>query len=198
MARTPKITNQQILDAAREVFLQQGFSGSTLEIAQQAGICEASIFKRFSTKEALFFAALGIPEVPPWVEEMDSLVGKGDVKQNLIYICQQILQFYHEVMPRLMILRSRGKTLPEMGGNMESKPSRDVRILTAFLEREITQGRLRSGDAKTMAHILLGTLMNYVFIGQMNAQTSIPVGEPMFVQHLVEIIWQGISPIQNP
>ena len=36
MARTPKITNEEILAAARQVFLEQGEGGSTLEIAQKA------------------------------------------------------------------------------------------------------------------------------------------------------------------
>jgi AcrR family transcriptional regulator len=45
MARIPKITNEQILEAAREVFLEKGFSGSTLEIAARSGVSEASIFK---------------------------------------------------------------------------------------------------------------------------------------------------------
>ncbi|MEH2313385.1 MAG: helix-turn-helix domain-containing protein [Nostoc sp.] len=106
MPRIPRITNQQILEAARQVFLQQGFGASTLEIAQQAGISEASIFKRFSTKEELFFAAMGIPEKPLWVNELESLCGKGDLKENLINICFQIIEFYHEVLPRIMMLRS--------------------------------------------------------------------------------------------
>jgi Bacterial regulatory proteins, tetR family len=41
MPRPPKITNEEILVAARQVFLEQGESGSTLEIAEKAGISEA-------------------------------------------------------------------------------------------------------------------------------------------------------------
>jgi AcrR family transcriptional regulator len=194
MARTPKITNEQILAAAREVFLDQGFTGSTLDIAQKAGISEASIFKRFSTKEELFFASMGIPEKPQWVQEIESLVGKGDIKQNLIYISQQILDFYRQVMPRMMMLRSCGKTLPEMNSTPNSKPSRDLKALTLFLEQEIAQGRLRCNDAKTMALMLIGSLMNYVFLEQMNVIPSVITPEPMFIQQMVEMIWQGIAP----
>ena len=59
MACTQTITSQLILDASRGIFLQQGFGGSTLEIAQKAGILEASIFKPFSTKQELFFCVNG-------------------------------------------------------------------------------------------------------------------------------------------
>lgn len=212
MARTSRITNQQILEAARQVFLQQGFGASTLEIAQQAGISEASIFKRFSTKEELFFAAMGIPEKPLWVNELESLSGKGNLKENLINICFQIMEFYRDVLPRLMMLRSRGNAIAEIGGK-EPRPMRDVKVLTAFLEHEINQDRLRPCDPQTVAHILLGSLMNYVFLEQMPSQISIPTVElpignylnsrdhaaevTVFVQSLVDIVWQGIAPSQD-
>ncbi|RCJ34577.1 TetR family transcriptional regulator [Nostoc punctiforme NIES-2108] len=207
MARIPRITNQQILEAARQVFLQQGFGASTLEIAHQAGISEASIFKRFSTKEELFFAAMGIPEKPQWVSELESLCGKGDLKENLIKVCLQIMEFHREVLPLIVMLRSRGNALPEFGGK-EPRPMQDVKALTAFLEREINQDRLRPCDPQTVAHILLGSLMNYVFVEQISSQVSIPTTElPLnsgdratevstFVQNLVDIVWQGIAPSQ--
>ncbi|MEH2359292.1 TetR/AcrR family transcriptional regulator [Nostoc sp.] len=212
MARIPRITNQQILEAARQVFLQQGFGASTLEIAQQAGISEASIFKRFSTKEELFFAAMGIPEKPLWVNELESLCGKGDLKENLINICVQIMEFYRQVLPQIMMLRSRGNAMPELGGK-EPRPMLDVKVLTAFLEREINQDRLRPCDPQTVAHILVGSVMNYVFLEQMSSQVSMPTaelaietylnfGDPatevsVFILSLVDIVWQGIAPSQD-
>ncbi|WP_341525787.1 helix-turn-helix domain-containing protein [Nostoc sp. UHCC 0302] len=209
MPRKLKITNEQILEAAREAFLQQGFGASTLEIAQRAGISEASIFKRFSTKEELFFAAMGIPEIPPWVNEMESLSGKGNLKENLIYLCHKILEFYSEVMPRIMMVRSRGKDISGFR-DTEPPPIRDFKILFTFLEREMNQERLRPCDAKAVAHILIGSLINYVLLKQMSLQVSMatakleqetflnyddsPTAMYSFVQSLVEILWQGIAP----
>lgn len=196
MARTPKITNQQILDAAREIFLEQGFGASTLEIAQKAGISEASIFKRFSTKEELFFASMGIPDKSPLGQKLDALVGKGNLKQNLRDLSLEILEFNRQVMPRLMMLRSRGNWLPEILKRVDSRPSRDLQIFTNFLEREIEQGRLRSSDPKTIAMILLGSLMNYVFLEQMHPSGDAPTDEQIFIQNFVEIVWEGIAPIE--
>ncbi|WP_427160816.1 TetR/AcrR family transcriptional regulator [Aliinostoc sp. HNIBRCY26] len=210
MARTPKITNQQILDAAREVFLQKGFSGSTLEIAQRAGISEASIFKRFATKEDLFFAAMGMPDTAPWIKELEVFCGQGDLKQNLVAIFLQILDFYSVVFPRMMMLRSRGMDLPEMRGK-NAKPVQELKILMDFLEREMNQGRLRSCDAQALAHMIMGALMNYVFLGQISSPMTSPTHSPqtgielhqsvksstatrLFVENLVEIVWQGIAP----
>ncbi|BAZ25411.1 TetR family transcriptional regulator [Kalymmatonema gypsitolerans NIES-4073] len=195
MARIPKITNEQILEAAREVFLEKGFSGSTLEIAARSGVSEASIFKRFSTKEELFFTAMGIPETLVWVNELETLVGKGNLKENLIQICLRILEFHREVMPRVMMLQSRGKIpTPEIP---KPKLIQHVNALTAFLEREMKQGRLRPCDPKTLAHLLLGSLMNYVLSEHIGIQVSMPTTEQEFVQCLVEILWQGIAPVKH-
>ena len=47
MGRPQTISNEDMLAAAREVFLKHGVFGSTKEIAQRAGISEAALFKRF-------------------------------------------------------------------------------------------------------------------------------------------------------
>ncbi len=196
MARTPKITNQQILSAAREVFLEKGFGGSTLEIATRANISEASIFKRFSTKEELFFAAIGIPETPVWVKDLETLSGIGDFQENITQICLEMLKFYREVMPRLMMIRSRGNVIP-FGPEGASKPMRDLKALATFLEREIEFGRLRPCDPKITAHVLLGSLMNYIFLEHLDTHVNTPTFDPVFVQGLVGILAQGILPQVN-
>ncbi|MEH2302580.1 MAG: TetR/AcrR family transcriptional regulator [Nostoc sp.] len=152
---------------------------------------------------------MGIPEKPLWVNELESLCGKGDLKENLINICLQIMEFYREVLPRIIMLRSRGNAIAELGGK-EPRPMQDVKLLTAFLEREINQDRLRPCDAKTVAHILVGSVMNYVFVEQMSSQVSMPTAEltietylnsedpttevSVFVLSIVDIVWQGIAP----
>jgi hypothetical protein len=74
----------------------------------------------------------------------------------------------------------------------------------------MNQDRLRSCDAKAVAHILIGSLINYVLLKQMSLQGSMatakleqetflnyedsPTAISSFVQSIVEIIWQGIAP----
>jgi AcrR family transcriptional regulator len=53
---------EQILLAAREVFLESGFTGArTKEIADRAGITEAFLFRRFASKEEMYQAAVEQP-----------------------------------------------------------------------------------------------------------------------------------------
>ena len=58
MGRKKIIDEHTLLEAARGVFLEQGSTAATKEIARRAGISEAAIFARYPTKTALFVAAL--------------------------------------------------------------------------------------------------------------------------------------------
>jgi hypothetical protein len=39
--------------------------------------------------------------------------------------------------------------------------------------------------------------MNYVFVEKMHPTGDVLTDEQMFLHHFVEIVWQGIAPIQD-
>lgn len=50
---------QQILHAARSLFLEQGYTRTSLDgVAKEANVSSATVYKHFSTKDALFGAAV--------------------------------------------------------------------------------------------------------------------------------------------
>src|SRR5262245_53997227 len=102
MARPRSVTDQQLLDAARGVFLESGFGGSTIEIARRAGASEALLFKRFTSKEQLFTAALLTLEPPPWLDQLPRFSGIGEPRENLERIAELVLQWFMAIAPRLL------------------------------------------------------------------------------------------------
>jgi len=58
MGRPRLVADVAILAAAREVFLSRGAAATTQDVAAKAGLSQAAIFKRFSTKQELFLAAM--------------------------------------------------------------------------------------------------------------------------------------------
>ena len=50
----------RVLDAAAEVFAEQGPSASVNEIARRAGVGHATVFRRFPTKDALIRAVVDV------------------------------------------------------------------------------------------------------------------------------------------
>ena len=49
-----------IVAAATEVFAERGLEASTAEIAARAGVGEATLFRRFPTKDDLITAIIGV------------------------------------------------------------------------------------------------------------------------------------------
>jgi AcrR family transcriptional regulator len=201
MARPPKITNEEILAAARQVFLEQGEGGSTVEIAQKAGISEASIFKRFATKQALFLAAIGVSETPQYAKILSSQTPTAEIRSELTEICIQMLGFYQEVMPRVFMMMTQTKSsLPPM----VPPPLRDSQLLAGYLDRAIAKGDLRSCDSMTVAHTIVGAIQNYSMISTISNKIPFPIPfvlpkvksiEPKtFVDNLIETLWVGIAP----
>jgi AcrR family transcriptional regulator len=202
MARPPKITNEEILAAARQVFLEQGGNASTLLIAEKAGISEASIFKRFATKQALFLAAMGITEIRAWVDVLNNDTPTAAIKAELMEICGQMLDFYQEVMPRVFMMMTQGNS-PDLPV-VSPPPVRDTQLLAGYLDRAIGQGYIRSCDTMTVAHMVVGAMTHYVVT--QNIATKLPVELPMpeikpiepntFVRNLIETIWTGIATVK--
>lgn len=201
MPRPPKITNEEILAAARQVFLEQGEGGSTLEIAEKAGISEASIFKRFSTKQALFLAAIGISETPQYVKLLSSQTPTAEIRAELTEICTQMLGFYQEVMPRVMMMMTQTRSsLPPL----VPPPLRDAQLFVGYLDRAISQGHLKPCDSMTVAHAIVGAIQNYSMTSTISGKVPLPlpfilpklksIPPTTFIDSLIATIWTGIAP----
>jgi AcrR family transcriptional regulator len=197
MPRPPKITNEEILAAAREVFLEQGVGASTITIAEKAGISEASIFKRFTTKKDLLLAAMGISESAKWMKVLSNGTPTVAIKSELTEICEQMLAFYQEFFPRALMMMQKGN-LPFM----PPPQIRDTQLLSGYLDRAIAQGYLRSCSSIAVAQMITGAITNYViqehFLGNMPIPLPFPKPKSMepsiFIQSLIEVLWVGIAP----
>lgn len=199
MARPRTISDEQILEGARELFLARGPSIPTAEIARRVGISEGLIFKRFPTKHALFLAAMGV-KAPPWGEILDELGGQGDLKQSLQLLATQILEYVRDLLPSMMLVWScRGELKEDLRAlhAQNSPPRKNLDMLTGFFRREVAAGRLRSTtDPEVVARIFFGAIWNMVFmetIGQVSRRAR-PVE---FAGRLVNTLWEGIAPLDG-
>ena len=66
MARPQGITDEEVLAAARAVFLSKGISATVEEVAERCHVGVATIFRRFPTKQALFTAAMNVVNDAEW------------------------------------------------------------------------------------------------------------------------------------
>src|SRR5678815_559239 len=104
MARVPTIKDEDILEAAREIFLARGFQATTAEVADRAGISEGSIFNRFKSKVDLFRAAIRSQlDEPRWVASLSDRVGTGSIQETLVDLGLEIVEFLRVTTPLLMM-----------------------------------------------------------------------------------------------
>lgn len=198
MPRPISISDDQILEAARLVFVRDGINATTKEIARQAGVAEGSIFRRFSTKEALFAAAVMNPGPPNWVKELDHLLGRGEPRENLIHIALGMMHFLQEMLPLVMVSWSNpsGQSTGQLPDDSHAEPPgiRDRRLLTHYLQKEMDMGRLRVCNAEAVARMLFGVCLNFVMDRLTLRQAISPEEINTFVEDVVVAIWEGICP----
>lgn len=198
MARPRSIPDQQVLQAAREVFLEQGFSATTASIAKRAGVSEGTLFKRFATKEELFAAALGLSEYGAWRGELLASVGTGDVQRNLERAALGVLAEAERLVPNLIAVFARGcdpdhnPALLDCGG-----PARyDTLALADYLRAEIALGRVRPLDAHLTALTIMGALHHYFHQEHIlpRPESETPLESSRFVRGMLDLLWPGLQP----
>ena len=97
MGRPPLISREEIIAAAREVFLREGLSASIRDVAAVAGISEATIFKRFTTKAALVVAAMAPPK--PDIAALLAPLDGADPRQGLAAAMENITEHFRQMLP---------------------------------------------------------------------------------------------------
>jgi AcrR family transcriptional regulator len=199
MPRPPKIKDEEILVAAREVFLEKGIRATTAEVAKRAGIAEGSIFNRFPTKVALFNAAMRPTlEEPEWAKRALDRVGNGDLVENLVELGGELLEFLRNIFPLVMMSWSNptaGSVLPDLLQGPNPPPLRVLRRLGEYFEGEMRGKRLRRADPELLARIFLGSLQNYVFTELvLRAQAVLPLPSQTYVRGVVDLLLHGAGP----
>lgn len=147
-----------ILDAATEVFLKSGYLGTNMdEIAALSAVSKQTVYKHFSSKEALFVEIVG-----------SMTTGAGDVVHNDVaqlgqdedlagYLIEYALRQLTVVLtPRIMQLRrlviGEVTRFPELARVLyERGPARAMAMLATVFESLAARGLLRVDDPRVAA-----------------------------------------------
>jgi AcrR family transcriptional regulator len=138
-----------ILDAATEVFLKSGYLGTNMdEIATLSGVSKQTVYKHFSSKEALF-----IEIVTSMTDDAGDIVRNevaeldegGDVAEYLVDYAYRQLKVV--LTPRIMQLRrlviGEVSRFPELASVLyERGPARALAALGVMFERLAARGLL--------------------------------------------------------
>lgn len=158
---------QRILDAARRVFLDIGYSAASVDaIAAAAGVSKATIYTRFPSKQALF-AEMVQRECRLYSERIPLEVKApvDDLRGALLRIAEALLDIITEP-EKLAILRlviAEIPRFPELGSlYYQAGPAVTLTRLAAFLDHH--RDGLRSGPSVDAAQDFLSLLRGHLLI----------------------------------
>ena len=157
MARRRRLKGEQrrelILKAARRVFAEHGFRGTTTRaLAEAAGVSEALLFQHFPSKEALYAAMLATFTQPPDVSPFRELMALAPSTATLVRIVHafygshieqqdEMAEDYKGTLARLMF-RSMTEDGEFARSYLRAVPSRLARGIAQCIRAAIDAGDL--------------------------------------------------------
>ena len=160
---SPEETRTRILAAAREVFARKGSRGTTTrEVADQANVNEATLFRHFGTKVALLQAMLdwyaGPSEGGPlsFLDERE-----GTLEERLQRMGHAAVDAIRKKQDLIRVSMAEEESNPDGCSLTWRGPVHAQALLAGFMRRHIAAGELR-GDPEHLARLFMSLFFAYV------------------------------------
>ena len=192
MGRPPLVSREEIITAARDVFLREGLTASIRDVAAVAGISEAAIFKRFSTKAALIVAAMAPPQ--PDIDALLAPLDKPDLRAALTETMENIVSYFRELLPLTLPVAMQPDVglaayVDELGNN----PANTLNAaLAAQLAAAVNAGRLRRLQPFAIAGLIVATAHSLALFEIMGIHGG--RSPPEVIANMTDVIWFGVEP----
>jgi AcrR family transcriptional regulator len=153
---SPEETRERILAAAREVMAKKGKRGSTTrEIADVAGVNEATIFRHFGTKEALIVAVAqhfcGFVALRGAAAQLH-----GDIEGDLRTLGRVMLERMDSQMDMIRWSLVETDYEADIFATTAWRPQLAIlEVVGEFMQRRIESGELQ-GDSNKLAMLFMG------------------------------------------
>jgi AcrR family transcriptional regulator len=201
MATDPPGTRRQILQAAEELIVSDGFRAATTRaIAERARCAEGSIYRHFPDKHALI-AEVVRSRFPAFLELVSSLpdrAGQGSVRATLEEVVSAALVFHRRVLPlvvgpmgnhELLLAQRRHFKVTDTG------PMKVFAALTSYLSAEQRLGRVSPAlPAEHATRVLMGTCFAQAFREEMLGEEAVLGSDETFVAGVVTTLLVGLQP----
>jgi TetR/AcrR family transcriptional regulator len=193
---------RQLIETALDVFSRKGFDGATTkEIALEAGVTEAIIFRHFPNKQALYTAVVQAKrdpaEIEVWMASVKSFTARNDDAGLFREIARVILACYrddprHERVMLYAALQGHWQTLLE--NRRFSLPI--MQLLTDYVARRQKEGALKPGPPKAIILAIAGMASHFAMVtGLFGFETGVKDDE--MVDAFVNILMDGVRANQS-
>jgi len=150
---------QDILAAARAVFLEKGFArASVSEIAARVGVVEGLVYAYYPSKHALLNAVLRCMYEPLIAELDDALARLNGVRERMRFLIWRHLRVYVEEPNLTRLILHEVRTAPQnFQSDLHDLHVRYTAVLLRTVKEGITSGELRADtDVELLRAIVYG------------------------------------------
>lgn len=175
---SPEETRERILVAAREVIGRKGKRGATTrEIADVAGVNEATLFRHFGTKEALLVACA--QHFCGYLELADVAAQRsGDVAEDLLALARMMFARFESLQDMIRWSLVEQEYESDIFAETAWRPQLAIlAVLTDFMQRRIDAGELH-GEAQKLAMVFLGVVFMHALGRRKFPNSPLHRGDP--------------------
>jgi AcrR family transcriptional regulator len=191
---------RQIVDIAARLFSNKGFSGTTTkEIAENAGVSEAIIFRHFPTKETLYSAIIE-DKTQQTQQKLQSDLKDAELRKDdhaffgsLAFDLLEIHLNDPTIMRLLMFSALEGHELAEMFFQSTARKVRDR--VRRYIKQRIADGSFREVDTNLCARAFVGMIMFHAEVRVIYKNTSsddVKLPNRLIADGLVDLFLRGI------
>ncbi|HWR16255.1 MAG TPA: TetR/AcrR family transcriptional regulator [Terriglobales bacterium] len=186
---------QQIIDVAREMFADKGFTGTTTrELAEGAGINEALIFRHFESKEDLYWSVIqSIIDMRGKIERLRELLNAGlDERETLELVAREILNRNVQLTRLLFYSVLERHELSDRFFKTHAVEYHE--IVAEYMSKRMRAGRFRSMDPLLAARSFIAMFAYHFQIQELFGGRHLREFEPSeVVRNLVDIWLSGMQ-----
>jgi AcrR family transcriptional regulator len=187
-ARSPEETRNRILAATRELFAKRGRRGTTTrEVAELAGVNEATLFRHFGNKDALIDACAQHYCKAVELQELISSLS-GDIYDDLHRMASALYERMNSV--RDLIIRSLEEESESAVGTAAWRAPMAIHTMVRdYMAKRVASGELQ-GDPLLMSRFFLGMIFARVIGRHKFPDEQYPLNE--LIDFQVNVFLNGV------
>jgi TetR/AcrR family transcriptional regulator, mexJK operon transcriptional repressor len=198
-AGSSEARQQAILDAARDIFLERGYTESSVDaVIERVGGSKATIYSLFGSKEGLLSAVAA-----KCGSEFTAAVEKVDVSSSPAESLRRIARVYCKAMfhpKRLAMYRmavGESGRRPESGDNYyRLGPRATLGVAVRFFRECANKGVIETSDPDLLADGFLAALRGSLFNRAVLNPTRVPTQQEIdyYIDFIVDTFLRGVHP----
>jgi AcrR family transcriptional regulator len=146
---------QQILTAARAIFMQQGYAAASMDaVATRAGVSKATLYVYFANKQELFASVILEERARYAPSFLAGEQGREPMPARLLRFARALVVFLlsAEIVASCRLVIAEAERVPGLGQAFYNNgPARLLERLEQFMARAMGAGLLRRADAHVAA-----------------------------------------------